>query len=96
MNVHKHIDLLGRKVEDQVTGFKGVVVTVGFDLYGCIQAVVHPGLDKDGKNRETHWFDVSRLKVVGSKPVMERPNFVIGQVAEGKQGAAEKPAMTKV
>ena len=39
-NIEKHLDLLGRKVEDKVTGIKGVVTSVSFDLYGCIQAVI--------------------------------------------------------
>ena len=49
INLHKHLDLLGMQVRDQVTGYSGVVTSVCFDLYGCIQAVVHPGTDKDGK-----------------------------------------------
>lgn len=32
----KHIDLLGLKAEDKVTGFKGVITTLSFDLYGCV------------------------------------------------------------
>ena len=52
VNLTKHLNLLGMRVEDRVTGFKGVVATVGFDLYGCIQAVVNPGTDADGKLRE--------------------------------------------
>ena len=57
----KHLNLLGMKVEDKVTGFKGVVASISFDLYGCVQAIVNPGADKDGKLMEQCWFDVSRL-----------------------------------
>lgn len=93
--VERHLDLLGMKVEDKVTGFSGVVTSVSFDLYGCIQAIINPGSDKDGKIMESHWFDVSRLVVKGDYPVMRRPNFQVGPVAEGDQGAAEKPGYMK-
>lgn len=90
--VRDHIGLLGREVRDRVTGFAGVVTTVGFDLYGCIQAVVTPGVDGDGKPGKSEWYDVNRLKVQTGLPVMDPPNFESGPVAEGSQGAAEKPA----
>ena len=89
-NIKEHLDLLGRKATDRVTGFKGVISTISHDLYGCIQAVLQPPIGKDGKS-EGRWFDVSRLKVEDGKPVMDRPNWNFGLVAEGKQGPAEKP-----
>ena len=92
----KHIDLLGFRAEDKVTGFKGVVSSESFDLYGCVQAAVAPGLDKEGKIADSHWFDVVRLKLQSKKPVMVVPNFDFGPQAEGQQGAAEKPAFDKV
>ncbi len=98
VNLAKHLNLLGMRVEDQVTGFKGVVATVGFDLYGCIQAIVNPGVDKDGKPRESQWFDVNRLRVVGTEPVMARPTFEWApqNIAQGEKGPAERPAHGKV
>lgn len=95
VNVKKHLNLLGMKVEDKVTEFKGVVTSVTFDLYGCVQALVHPGVDKDGEIMEQRWFDVSRLGVTSAEPVMERPDYEHGPQAEGKQGAAEKPNSMK-
>jgi hypothetical protein len=92
MNVKKNIELLGLKAQDKVTGFKGVITSISFDLYGCVQAVVNPGTDKTGKPVDSHWFDVSRLKVTSTTPVMERPDFNFGV----EKGPAEKPAMTKV
>ena len=101
LNVKKHLDILGLRVEDRITGFKGVVASVGFDLYGCVQAVVNPGLDKDGKLGESTWFDIARLKVVGDEPVMPRPTFDFDST-EGKQaisaglkGPAERPRIFK-
>ena len=95
MNIKKHLDLLGMKVEDKVTGFKGVVASISFDLYGCVQAIVNPGVDATGKAMDQNWFDIARLKVTSDEPVMDRPNYDFGLVAEGKKGAAEKPAWGK-
>ena len=61
MQIKKHLELLGLRVEDKVTGLRGVVASVGFDLYGCVQAIVNPGLGKDKKLQDCQWFDVNRL-----------------------------------
>ena len=90
-NIQKHLNMLGLRVEDKVTNLKGVVASISFDLYGCIQAIVNPGMDKDGKLQDSVWFDVSRLKTLSDDPVMPRPDFDFGPQAEGKQGPAEKP-----
>jgi hypothetical protein len=95
VDVKKHLDLLGMKAEDKVTGFAGVITSISFDLYGCIQAIVNPGVDKDGKLKDQCWFDIARLKITGESPVMDRPDFQLGQLAEAKKGPAEKPAFTK-
>lgn len=95
MNVKKQIELLGLKVEDRVTGFSGVVASVSFDLYGCIQAIVNPAVDKDGAPREQRWFDVNRLRVIDAIPVMERPDFDFSGPADSAKGPAEKPAFLK-
>lgn len=96
MEAIKHLSLLGLRVRDKVTGFEGVVTTVGFELYGCVQAVVHPGLDKDGKPRDSTWFDVSRLTILSDTPVMDVPNFASGPVSRGEQGCDSKPLMRSV
>lgn len=92
----QHLQLLGHRVQDKVTGLEGVVTSVSFDLYGCIQAVIHPGLDDSGKTRDQSWFDVNRLTVLPEPPVMQQPDFVSGDIADGKHGPADKPAMGKV
>lgn len=66
-----HLELLGWKVKDKVTGFKGVVTHIGVDLYGCIQAIVHPPIDVMSKLRDSAWFDIARLEKVGPKRVMK-------------------------
>jgi len=95
MNIRKHMEMLGLKVEDKVTGFKGVVTSVSFDLYGCVQTIVNPGMGEDKKPGESLWFDIGRLKVLESEPVMDVPNFEYGPIAEGKKGPAEKPMFMK-
>ncbi len=98
INVLKHLGMLGLKVEDRVTGFKGVVSSVGFDLYGCINAVINPGVDGEGKPRDSHWFDINRLRVVSDTPVMERPAFdwTPEAVSSGEKGPAEKPTYCRL
>ena len=86
---------LGYRARDRVTGMEGVIVSVVFDLYGCIQVILNPGLDKEGKPGDSHYYDVSRLEFLSKKPVMDQPNYHFGPQAEGKQGAAEKPKLYK-
>ena len=95
MNIKTHLNLLGMRVEDKVTGFTGIASSISFDLYGCVQVIVNPGLKKDGGLGEQQWFDANRLKVVSHEPVMERPDFDLGPIAEGKHGPAEKPRYNK-
>lgn len=87
--VRKHISLLGLTAKDKVTGFSGVITTMSFDLYGCVQAVVTPPVDKEGKRHDGHWFDVTRLLIsVKDKPAMPVPNY---DEAYLEHGPAEKP-----
>jgi len=95
MLIKKHLEMLGMPCKDRVTGMEGVITAITFDLYGCIQAIVHPGIDKNGILKDTLWFDVARLEITSSTPVMECPNFNYGAVAEGKKGPSEKPRMMK-
>lgn len=77
---------LGQKVKDKVSGFKGVVSSVSFDLYGCVQTIVTPAAKPDGTIPDCRWFDVNRLQVTSKKPVMELPAFVTKD-----RGPAYKP-----
>lgn len=84
---------LGSIMKDKVTGFEGMVATVGFDVYGCVQAVVVPTkLSKEGKRQDGEWFDIKRLVPVGAgKTVMPQPFSEQITVGEEK-GAEPKPA----
>ncbi len=98
MDIQKHFELLGQRVRDRVTKMEGIVTSLSFDLYGCIQAIVHPGLEKESqKFADQAWFDVRRLEVVDKEPVMERPeyNFTPEAISAGLKGPAEKPLFNK-
>ena len=89
--------LLGRNVRDRVTGAQGVVTSVSFDLYGCIEAVVTPEVKEGEVRAEGSWFDVSRLVVISDSPVMELPDFednYRSPIARGEKGPAEKPPVS--
>lgn len=91
-NIKKHIELLGMKTKDKVTAFKGIVTAISFDLYGCVQAVITPEIDKDGNIPGGQWFDVNRLEILNSSPVMSVPDFLSDIIqSRGEQGAADKP-----
>lgn len=96
-NFKKHMELLGLKVEDKVTSFTGIVTSLSFDLYGCIQGLVHPGKDEKGALRDSVWFDVNRLRILDSTPVMERPEFDWSPqvISDAGKGPAERPAHNK-
>lgn len=93
MLVKKHLDLLGYEVKDRVSDYRGVVISMSFDLYGCIQADVRPKeLKEDGSIKPGNWIDVSRLEKTSNFPLMEQPNFEWGPVAEGLKGPANLPS----
>jgi len=91
MKIKEHLSLLGMKVQDRVTLFAGIVTSITFDLYGCIQALVTPRQDSEGKQSESGWYDVSRLKVLGKKPIMEVPDYDSLSISGGEKGPQKKP-----
>lgn len=100
MSEKTHLDLLGKTARDRVTGFSGVVASISFDLYGCVQAVLTPPIDKDGKPVQGCWFDVNRLDVTKHERVMPVPDFTMkvefgATPQEHKHGPAEKPVRSE-
>lgn len=67
-------------------------------MFGCIQVVIKPPVDKDGKITEGGWFDVNRVEIVNDERVMPVPAFDTKAPKFGKtpashtHGPAEKPA----
>lgn len=99
--ITRQMKLLGTKVRDRVTGFSGVVASLSFDLYGCVQAVVTPPVDDKGEMKDGRWFDTSRLDVIDATPVMDLPSWVPRDVvvvagdapAAPVRGPESKPSM---
>lgn len=90
--IEKQLEILGKTVQDKVTNFHGIAVSVSFDLYGCIQVLINPGLNSDGSFKPTSWFDLGRLTVIDNKRVMEVPQF--GALIEaGEKGPENKPSL---
>lgn len=92
--LQQHVDILGRKVTDKVTGFKGVAESVGFDLYGCVQVIVKPStLSDKGEPLDGRWFDIQRLTFDDNSRVMPVPAFKALATVDGvhTKGPADKP-----
>ena len=91
--MNSYMNMLGHEAEDCVTGFKGVVESVSFDLYGCVQTALRPKATEDGKLDDGRWFDAKRLKITSAEPVMTPQNFTA--LPAGKEiGPAEKPVIS--
>lgn len=92
-----HINLLGLRATDRVTGLTGVITCITFDLYGCIQALLHPGLDANGELRSQTYFDINRLGLLDAPRAMPVPTFDLAPatVAAGNKGPAEHPPIGK-
>lgn len=86
--IERALRMVGLRVKDKVTGFEGVCSSITFDLYGCVQGIVTPAVDKEGKRREAEWFDVKRLE--SGERVMPLPNWE-GTKFGQENGSAERP-----
>ena len=84
----KHLNILGLKAKDKLTGLEGVITSVCFDLYGCIQCVITPPI-KDSKIEEGGWFDINRVDV-GTERIMDVPDYDNVYIGNGEKGAASK------
>lgn len=92
MLIQNTVQLLGLTGEDKVTGYKGAITSVSFDLYGCIQlALTPPAKEGEAELKNGHWFDSNRIKVSNTR-VMPVPEFEAygDEPSEYRQGAAEK------
>ncbi len=55
---------LGDRVQDCVTGFKGVVVSQHNYLHGCTRFSVQPKINKGGEYPDVATFDEPQLKLL--------------------------------
>lgn len=81
----KYLNLLGLQAEDMITGMQGTITSISFDLYGCVQAILTPKVDRDGKFGDQEWFDVSRLATKVGSRVMALPNFGEAEILKGPE-----------
>lgn len=95
-NLEKYFDKLGRKGTDRITGISGVITSLCFDLYGCIQVALNPGLDKDGKHQDSCWYDIQRIATdeTAAHVMKARYEDIISKKKpeDYNHGPAEKPA----
>lgn len=76
--MNNYFEWLGWEARDRVTGFAGVVDSICFDLYGCVQASLCPQHDaKEKERKHSYWFDVKRLEKTSTQRVMEPPLYSI-------------------
>jgi len=96
-------EYMGYPARDRVTGFEGVVTSISFDLFGCVQCALTPPATKDERGKQEHgpcnWYDANRLQLTGDRvmPLTDFP-FVTpagtpSKVRNNYTGASnEKPA----
>ncbi len=65
-------DLLGKQVEDLVSGFKGVAVSKITYMNGCEQYSLQPKCKEDGRFLDSKWFDAEQVALVSNKKVVEK------------------------
>jgi hypothetical protein len=86
-----YLKLLGLKVRDVITRIEGTVVSISFDVYGCVQGLVQQERNnKDGKF-EAFWFDTKRLRPLAAKPTVAVPTFEIVPGGQKLPAFSEKP-----
>lgn len=78
---------LGKKGRDKITGFEGIVTAHCIHLYGCDTYALTPAIDKDGKTRDTNWYDEGRIEIIGDGVKPE-------EVRAEKAGAGGNPVST--
>jgi len=57
--------MLGKLGRDKITGFEGIITGHAKHLYGCDNYGLTPTVDKDGKLKDSCWFDEGRIEIIG-------------------------------
>ena len=65
---------LGDRVQDKISGLKGIIVAITNWLYGCTRVIIQPEESKDGKPSENYTIDEPQCKLL-KKAVIEQPIF---------------------
>lgn len=69
---------MGVQVKCRITGFVGIVAGRTEYINGCIQWLVKPPVDKDGKSVEGQWIDECNLEVIGDGIIVVTPEKIPG------------------
>jgi len=85
---------LGYRARDRVTGFKGTITSMSFDLYGCVQAAITADIvieEKTGKQEfgASHWFDCNRLELQTDERIIPLPEFPFVAPSRNEPSAAK-------
>jgi len=91
--IQESINYLGQRGRDKVSKFAGTVTSVCFDLYGCLQVVLTPDVDKDGEAKDGNWYDINRVELLDEPRRMPVPTAFATNLAA--PGAYEKGAAAK-
>jgi len=93
MKYEEVINLLGRTGKDKISGRSGVISSISFDLYGCIQLIMTPkNVNNDKTIESIGWLDINRIKILKKKKVMELVPFNDNyKTLNDVHGAACKP-----
>lgn len=60
---------MGKRVQDTITKFKGIVTGHVEYISGCNQSLVMPEVKDDGTYNEGHYIDDDRLVIIEETPV---------------------------
>jgi len=93
MDIQKWLrTVLGKKARERVTLATGVITSINFDLYGCVQALLKPPVGEDGKQIPSAWWDIKRLVISTEPAVMHCPDFTVGPLEQmPDNGPENKP-----
>jgi hypothetical protein len=69
---------MGVEARDRVTGLKGIITGKTIYINGCVQWLLKPPVDKDGKLVDGCWIDTIQLEVTGPGISIETPEVTPG------------------
>lgn len=81
---------LGDRVEDPISGLKGIAVGRTDWMFGCVRISVAPEMAKDGKAGEYQSFDEEQLKVL-KRGVLKRKAEVAPEPAAPLRRGGPRP-----
>ena len=60
---------LGDRVQDKITGIKGIVVARTEWLFGCVRITLQPEKSKEGKPADNYTIDEPQAKIITKKAI---------------------------